>query len=240
MRHSSPGPKSVCMSVLALWLLLGLSPDTAIAANFFDAFNRADSTNLGADWTETGTGLALSSNRITNPGPDPLPIASAVPASGNNRAEMDVLADPSPTAQQFAALLLLHTDATNTLMVKVRDDNSDGTFDTAIFQSNANSTILSGTSPTAITPFSSGHMRLDVFAGLITLTIDTNGDLIPETTIQHPSSLFTGTGTGVGLGLFLSSADNYSSTTIVPEPASLALTAVAGLARTRRRSAKRP
>lgn len=189
-------------------LVFGVAPVSAAPVS--DTFNRANGTDLGAGWTETGTDLAISGNRVTNPATS-AGFAQAVGGTGDT-VEADVAAG-NPGAAQYAALAVSVTDTSDLLWGAAVDEDSDGTFDhVSLRRGNNSGTVLVNQ---AVTEFVTGHMTVRFNGVVVAVEISTSGDSAPEITVTSAvDPVPSGTGVGFGLsgGAFL---DNFVSSTTV-------------------------
>jgi uncharacterized repeat protein (TIGR01451 family) len=207
---------------VALALVLGTSglARPAGAFPFADDFNRADSTDLGANWAETGTDLAISANLLTNPAQS-AGFATVVGGGSGSVVEADV-ATGAGTNLQYAALALDVVTSTNNVFVKVQDNNvADGTaaFNRVFFyRGNAGDPLTAPGDPYFfdVTPFTTGHMRVTSNGATVTAILNTDLDPEPEFTRTVAVASPPG-GTGVGLGASGGSRlDNFSSNDLPP------------------------
>ncbi|MCB0825769.1 MAG: PEP-CTERM sorting domain-containing protein [Armatimonadetes bacterium] len=228
-------------------LAFGIVP-MAAAQSFSDDFNRADSSDLGGDWTSVGGSatrvIGNSAGNVTNSSNLSLVNAGLFSAGYTEAAvSVDILHDGSGSTG-YVALALGHNGSTasgNGLFIKVQGTNS---FEFIGFYTGVNDSTESWwTDPpiffAADSSFSSA--RITVWASSATeinLGIDTNFD---NTFDQLYTRNLSGTGTlgtQVGLGVYgtSTSADNFVATA-VPEPTTMALLGL-GLAAIARRKRK--
>jgi hypothetical protein len=196
---------AVLAAALAVVITMALP---ASAAPFSDNFNRADSTDLGAGWTEVAQNtMAISGNRLTNPD-DSEALAQAVGATGTV-AEADVSAESG--ANYVAMVLDMAADPGDNVFVKAQDNNGDGSFDTVYFYRGNNGDPGTADYTVAVTPFASGHMRVGRLGNQVRVTVNTDGDAEFEVDLARTYTTL-GTGTGVGIGIFGgAAADNFAS-----------------------------
>lgn len=200
-------------------VLVGAS--SAYAAPVSDSFDRADSTDLGSGWTETGTELSISGNKLTNPIVSN-PFAQAVGGTGSS-VEADVAAGSG--AGSYAKLSLRVVSAADNYSVILMDEiPNDGHVAFTTLKLLVGETVvrqqLVGLVPDA-------HLRLlNTVGDTVRATVDTGGEPGPEftETWTMPSSA---SGTGVGLAAsggatidnFASSTPSPTTTTLTYEPA---------------------
>ena len=178
------------------------------AAPVSDNFNRADSTDLGAGWTEVAQStMAISANRLTNPS-DNEAMAQAVGGTGSV-IEADVSAESG--VSYVALVLAMSADPADNVFVKVQDSNIDGSFETVFFYNGNNGNAGTPDHQVFVTPFTSGHMRVGRLGNQVRVTVNTDGD--DELEVDLTRTYFAiGAGTGVGIGIYGgASADNFSA-----------------------------
>jgi hypothetical protein len=183
-------------AALVAGLLVAGTPSPAQAAPVSDNFNRADSTDLGAGWTETGTDLAISGNKLTNPS-ESTGFAQAVGGTGNRvRATVQAPA----TGVGYAALAVGVEGEPNDTMVfvKVQSHGATGSF-TRLFVGRGNNTSQGESTFRDVTPFAAGTLTVTLLFGTVYVVIETlDGDRIVES-FQLASPV---TGSGVGVGAY--------------------------------------
>jgi hypothetical protein len=192
--------------VASLAVVLAASP--AAAAPVSDNFNRSNSTDLGAGWTETGNDLAITGNQLTNPANN-TGFAQAVGGTGNTAAAK-VTAAAGGNAFNYAAVAVRVADATDMVMVRVQDNDADGTFDHLIgTRGNGTGAVIFNDELAA--EFSTGRLTVRSDGTDVTAGIDTTNDGVQEEvhTAPLPSEA---TGTGVGVGVANNAAlDDFAS-----------------------------
>ena len=201
----------VTLLVATTAALVGAAP--AYAAPVTDNFNRADSTDLGAGWVESGTELAIANGKVTNP-LNSNPFAQAVGGTGAS-VEADVVAGSG--AGSYAKLAIRVTDSTHGYAVMLVDElpGNGPAFTTLklLVDDAVVRQILVGDNGTP-----SAHLRLlNTVGDTVRATVDTGGAPGPEfsETWTMPSSA---TGSGVGLA---ASGGATIDTSSVPRPARL-------------------
>jgi hypothetical protein len=182
-----------------------------------DDFDRADSTDLGPDWVEPNDpGLAISSNRLTNPTTQ-YGFATHTTATGNS-ACADISVNPA-VSSQYAGIGLRTTSPGSVLWVKVQDNDTDSgaTFNEIFFRIGHQGAPPNGTfSPQVTVPsFTSGRLHVRAVGDTFTVEVNTDGDPESEIDITRdivPSGMFTApNGTGVSVGAYNGSTlDNFS------------------------------
>ncbi len=219
MAGNARSPRAL-LGVFAIVLVAGVAAPASASAfecgPVLDDFNRADSTDLGADWVEPNApSLAISSNRLTNPTTQ-YGFATHTTATGNS-ACADIAADPA-IGSQYAGIGLRTSNPGSVLWVKVQDNNGGGgEFNEIFFRIGHQGVSPNGTfSPQVTVPsFTSGQMHVRAVGDTFTVEINTDGDPESEIDITReivPSTGFTApNGTGVSLGAYNGSAlDNFS------------------------------
>jgi hypothetical protein len=209
----------VTLLVATTAALVGAAP--AYAAPVTDNFNRADGTDLGSGWVESGTELAITSGKVTNP-LNSNPFAQAVGGTGAS-VEADVVAGSG--AGSYAKLAIRVTDSTHSYAVMLVDElpGNGPAFTTLklLVDDAVVRQILVGENGTP-----SAHLRLlNTVGDTVRATVDTGGAPGPEfsETWTMPSPA---TGSGVGLAAsggatidnFVSSTPSPTTTTLSYEP----------------------
>ena len=205
----------VTLLVATTAALVGAAP--AYAAPVTDNFNRADSTDLGAGWVESGTELAIASGKVTNP-LNSNPFAQAVGGTGAS-VEADVTAGPG--SGSYAKLALRVSSPSDNYSAILMDElPGDGNVAFTTLKLLVGDSVvrqqLVGLLPSA-------HLRLLNTGGdTVRATVDTGGSPGPEFT-ETWTMPTTAAGTGVGLGASGgATVDNFASST--PSPTTTTLT----------------
>ena len=216
--------KKVMMLVMAFILVaLGSIP----AFSFTDDFNRADSSDLGSNWTlQVGT-IGVSGNQAASN----TSLANYATVNGytgdyvSTTVSVDVY--DINQGQAYVALMFGIENDSESIFVKVQEQNQNipGYFSNVGFYYGNNG---GGTFFELDTPFSSG--RISAWASdadTIWLGIDSNFDNGFEQTYSNAGWSSKILGTGIGLGMYGNvRADNFSTeggSQGVPEPATMLL-----------------
>jgi hypothetical protein len=165
------------------------------ACMILDDFDRADSTNMGAKWTEQNGDFSIASNMATSAGTT-WALMSYADDVGNHLC-VDAFHN-GINSTQFVALISGYADNSNNVFVKVQDNSSLGAFDHVFFYyGNGNSShgyeILSPT-------FTSARMITHLVGDTITVEFDTDFDGITDQTYSRSGIPTASLGTGSGLG----------------------------------------
>jgi hypothetical protein len=217
--------------ILAVVFLMGifaLGISSPTFADFFDDFNRPDSSDLGPDWAEQNGDFRVESGRARSSlgfGGEDLMTVNGF-SSSNPVLSMDVAYDGAPRVS-YAALVSLYSDLNNNIFVKVQDNDSTGDFERVFFYYGNNSIVgwpgmTGGGTLDIVAPFQQARIESSIVGDTVTLTIDRDFNGTPETILSRGGIPAVGLGTGVGVGGFdNASLDNFLA---VPEPASVMLT----------------
>lgn len=234
---------------LASALMVGAS--FAGAQSFFDDFNRPDSPTLGPNWTAIGTASAtrVISNQAGNvSGVNNLSLVNSSNFTGaytDTRVVVDIF-HSGATTTGFVALAFGHNGAAaagNGLYLKVQSQNSTAAFNfVGLYTGIGSGTTSFWTDPPVFFGLTSNFTsaRMSAWASdatTINLAFDTDFNGIDDQVYTKHLNVGTMTfGNQVGLGVFGTNvfADNFSAS-VVPEPASMAVLGLGGLALLRRR-----
>ena len=117
------------LSLLALLLLFTCPAMTQ--AMLLDDFNRADSTDMGPNWTERDGDFYIENNQARSSGA----VWSRMTYNGatSNEIYVDTFYDTDPDRVQFTALILGYSDLANHLLVKVQDNSTAGDYNSYFF-----------------------------------------------------------------------------------------------------------
>jgi hypothetical protein len=170
-----------------------------------DNFNRADSAGLGSNWLSVSPGIGIDDGVATNPS------STEALSTFKGRKAAQACVDVSVDVGSYVALVLGYRAETKNLFVKVQDNDSNGTFDSAYFYRGNNGDALVTPSDRSLAPFTSARVHLLWSKSRLVLEIDTDFDNQPEQTIRARGFSTSGLGTGIGLGIYRSGgADNFS------------------------------
>ncbi len=187
------------VALAAAGALLAAAPSVSAAytcGTTLDDFDRADSTNVGSQWTERAPDFAIAGQRATNPGATPGLMTF------NNFAATEVCVDVATNGAavtNYAGVALRYGSLTQNLFVKVQRNGGGTDFNTAYFYVGNNGAGTPTPSTVALTPFSSGRLHVFVVGNRVTLDVDTNFDGTPEQSFGSDYPAGAGTGTEVAL-----------------------------------------
>lgn len=183
--------------------------------NGFDDFNRANSGDLGPDWTNQTGAIGITGNRaqgITN--------ASMFTLNGvddsYDTATMSCLVDNGNAGVAYVALVAGFADSSNSIFVKLQDNDSDSLMDRVFFYYGNNGGTWGSTTyyydlavPTATATI---HLSFDNGGDRAVFTVE--NDTSGGTEIFYGDNLLSvagGLGTGFGIGTFGQCfADDYT------------------------------
>ncbi len=214
-----------------------LIASSAMSMSFFDNFNRADSSNLGANWSNANGTIGISGNMAQSPDQN-TNLATVVGYSDtadNTAIEFDVFHGQQTVT--YAAAVLGYSNLSTNIFIKIQDNAIGGTYNRAFFYLGNNGTGGGPGAQNIVTPFASAHIRVTYAGGIATLEMDAdfNGTYEQTLTANYGSQTL---GTGAGLGAFGDGkVDNYAINAAVPEPATVVVIALGALALLRRRKA---
>ena len=221
MRHRLMAAMAA-MGVLGAMLIAasGASAATFDCSVPLDNFNRANG-GLGSNWSEQAATVNVENNSATNPN-STTGLATWNKLVPTQQACVDV--SDNGAAVQYAGLVLGFGDVDNNAFLKVQDNLSAGTFQTAfIYYGNNNSSCkITGGCNFPITPFHAGrlHASLDPATAQVTLDIDTNFDNVPEQSITRSFNAPFNFGNAIGISAYGHSfLDNFATSPAPPTPA---------------------
>ncbi len=194
--------RSLLLAAIAATLLVA-APGSASAFTCTpaDDFNRANSSSLGANWTESGGDLMIFANHVAiTQSQEGYALYNAAPSSA---ACMDV----AGAASGGVGIILRHVSSSSAVQVLVQDlAGNDGQFDTVTFRS----ALGSGTFATAnLTPFMFGSIYAAVEGSKVALVV--NGGA--QTVVRSGAPQNGGTTVGIS-GFSNVSIDNFATANI--------------------------
>lgn len=198
----------VLVSLVAAGTTLA-SASSSQAVPVSDNFNRADSTDLGAGWSEVvGTDLAIANNELTNP-QQTSALAVAVGGTGNR---VTARVGNSSFGGAWLALVVGYTSAADLVFVKAYDSDGNGSLDRISVSRSNNGTAVDDRPATA---FLGGFMTVTLVGQRVRVTVANQGS--PPHTAETFVLTDTPTGTGVGATAFKSAfVDDFASSDFVP------------------------
>jgi hypothetical protein len=203
--------------LFALGAMLGVLA-TAPAAQAYscgalaDNFNRADSTDLGPNWTEQAGNLSIAGNQATQPGvTEGLMTFNGTPSA--SQACVDVTGPASDN--QYAGFVLNYATVSDNRFVKVQDNSGDGTYD-RVFAYVGNNSGAQMVNTAITTPFTSARLHISEAGGVVTLDIDADNDGLVDQAI--PIDFGSAAATGTRIGLVAYSGARLDNFTVIPDP----------------------
>jgi len=219
------------LAVVGIAATLALVPAaSALAAPISDNFDRANGTDLGAPWVETGTDLEILGNAVTNAATS-YSTAIAIGGTGDTVAA-DIAAGAASSF--YATLVLRASSASDGVFVQVEDATpADGLqqFTRVSFRSGNFGGAIALAPPQDITPFSSARVTAGISGSTVYVAVDTDFDGVAEQVVTVViSSVPLGTGVGFGLsgGTLLDDFASGGPAPTVIDPSSDPATAVRG------------
>ena len=191
-------PQSLDQSLQPGATTLGTVTVGARAASACDDFNRPNSTNMGADWTEVSGDQQILGNQAANLGTANswmLHTSAAAPYAGA-KVEFDL--DPNAGgASAYGAAVIGYNPATGEdIYVKVQNQSGLPGYSNYGFYHGFNGGGYSGWGGFGSLPYQSpgGHVTVSVDAAgdTVTLDIDENYDGVPEITLTAPGLIASG------------------------------------------------
>lgn len=175
------------------------------ATTAFDDFNRANSTNMGADWTEQAGDIEI----LSNMGHGVLNLSMMTHNGVNDNYATSTMSSrfDHGGGLVYVAMVAGYAGISDNVFVKVQDNNSDGFYDRVFFYYGNNGGFWAGYTGSyyydLATPTVSGTMTLSFANGGddAVLTIDNDASGAAETFVcggLAANSGFLGTGFGVG------------------------------------------
>ncbi len=162
-----------------------------------DDFNRADGTDMGANWTETNGNLSILNNRAVGTNNSAMSFTGA---TAGDKACVEVYAAASGV--QFGAVYLKWTSINDNLSVKVQDTDSNGNFDRIFFTQSGliYNQACQGGLPIS-TPFTSARLSVYLDGTTLKADLDTNFDNMTDQSYSCANAPAK-SGTSVALGFF--------------------------------------
>lgn len=232
--------KKYMISLFIVGLIVVSSVAPVLA--FTDDFNRANSPDLGPNWTlQGGSSIGIVSNQAatTNAGSYYATVNGFSGSYLSTKVSVDAI-DIDTNLSYVAVMFGIQTSG-ESIFVKVQDQGGNGSFNYYAFYYGNNGGGLFGTLDS---PFQAGRITAyAVDADTIRLDIDSNFDGIVDQFYTNSGWSSKTLGTGIGLGMYgTARADNYSTeggAQTVPEPTTmlllgLSLAGLAGVSRLRK------
>ncbi len=191
-------------------------PHGATRGSWSDDFNRADGTNMGADWTETEGDLGIQSNQGVGLSSD----HSKMQHTSASMAYADSLSSVEfyNTTGTIVYTALIAGWGTDGVFVKVQDNTSDGYYDRVFFYNVATGSYWTGSTYFDLAvPTLSGVATLYFTNGGDTANFDIDrdfDDVVDEHFECSGVTTMGGLGTGFGIGTYKQPAfDNWEAGT---------------------------
>ena len=223
--------KNLSTAVIAAAFSL-VAASVPVGAQTLDFFNRPDSTNLGANWTDATGSWSIVGGKATN-APNSQYNLTVYNAANATSAQVDIFKAATNTLD-YAGVVLGYKDLDNNIFIKVQNNNSGLNFDRIFgyFGNNGEGNFFDLTSP-----FSSGRLAATLVGNRVNVSIDPDftGTAIQNYSFTYSESQIAALGNQIGLNGYGggSTYDNFgtvaSAALPVPEPSTLGATALAGL-----------
>lgn len=193
-----------------------------IPVTILDDFNRADSTNMGADWTEVTGDFSIAGNMATS-------TTNNAVMTYNDDVGSHICVDTIYSGSgsvQYVGIFTGYADPSNNIFVKVQDNTSSGNFNTVFFRYGGNSGSSLGfdyLSPT----FTSARMTVHLVDSTVTVEFDTNFDGMVDQSYSRSGFSTVSLGIYSGLGGYGNPLmDNFGiAPAVLPSsPSSLSIT----------------
>lgn len=211
--------------IAALFALAILATPIVSTANVvLDDFNRANSTNMGPNWTEVSGDCAISGNRATCSGLG----VTLYNGATSNAISADVYS--TAASSDYVALVLGYADPSNSLYIKLQNQDNVAGFEAIGFYfgnngSNNGAWADSDFVTSALPNILQANMLVSLVGTDLILDLDTNFDSVADYHFVHNNVPVGLLGTGIGIGGWTGTTafiDNFAVAS-VPEPATLAL-----------------
>lgn len=224
--------KNLSITVIAAAFSL-VAASVPVSAQTLDFFNRPDSTNLGANWTDGIGSWSIVGGKATNtPNSRSRYNLTVYNATNATSAQVDIFKAATNTLD-YAGVVLGYKDLDNNIFIKVQNNNLGLNFDSIIgyFGNNGVGKFFNLTSP-----FSSGRLAAILVGNTVNVSIDPDftGTAIQNYSFTYSESQIATLGNQIGLNGYGggSTYDNFGTVSAalpVPEPSTLGATALAGL-----------
>lgn len=182
-------------------LLFGAASSSAQSCTVLDNFNRANSTNVGPNWVEGDPDISISNNRAV--GTNNSNMRYVGPDGGDGtRACADIFVGAAGLTQ-YAGVIIKWTSPADNFMVKVQDNDQDGSIERIYFYQNGNGVAYNASCGIQLLTASVTAARLtaSIQGNVITATLDTDFNGSPDQIYQCGGAPAK-SGTGIGLGFF--------------------------------------